>query len=384
MAAGSSIGVLETRGMAGLMAATDAMLKDADVAICGRHGIGSGWVTVVIKGAVAAVRSAMQAGREALAGHGEVIRAQVIAGPTASAATGMPHAAANISGSTDQRALGVLETQGLAPLIAGTDAMTKAAAVHLDGWAFIGGALCHACVRGNVAAVQTALMAGRDAAEGVGPVHDELVLAQPDEGLAALLPPASTGAPEAAGCLGVLETTGYVASVAGADAMIKSADVELRRFALGSGGRCVALITGSLDAVEAAVRTAKKVVPLVGELNGARVLSGPDPQVVACFAAQAIPAAPSDRQSAMGLIETRTTVGLVKAMDAMLKAADVEYEGSYKVGYFLTASVIRGGVGAVRAALDVGAKEAARFGELVAVHLIPHPYTQLEQRLAHR
>jgi len=54
------------------------------------------------------------------------------------------------------------------------------------------------------------------------------------------------------------------------------------------------------------------------------------------------------------------------------------------VGYFLTASVIRGDVGAVRAALDVGAEEAARHGELVSVHLIPHPYPELEERLAHQ
>ena len=49
-----AIGILETRGMASLLGASDAMLKAAEVRICGRHGIGSGWLTVVIKGQVAA------------------------------------------------------------------------------------------------------------------------------------------------------------------------------------------------------------------------------------------------------------------------------------------------------------------------------------------
>jgi len=87
---------------------------------------------------------------------------------------------------------------------------------------------------------------------------------------------------------------------------------------------------------------------------------------------------------AVGLIETRSTVGLVKAMDKMLKTASVTLEGNYKVGYFLTASVIRGDVSSVRAALEVGAQEAAKYGDVAGVHLIPHPYKTLEARLPHR
>ncbi|MGB0606364.1 MAG: BMC domain-containing protein, partial [Candidatus Latescibacterota bacterium] len=83
-------------------------------------------------------------------------------------------------------------------------------------------------------------------------------------------------------------------------------------------------------------------------------------------------------------IETRSTVGLVRAVDQMLKAADVEYEGSYKVGYFLTASAIRGDVGAVRVAVEAGAQEAEKHGELVSAHVIPQLYGDVEQRLLHR
>ena len=103
---------------------------------------------------------------------------------------------------------------------------------------------------------------------------------------------------------------------------------------------------------------------------------------MACFGGSMSRNATS-RNQAMGLIETRSTVALVKAVDQMLKSADVEFEGRYKAGYFLTASVVRGDVGAVAAALKVGAAEAERYGELVSAHLIPHPFPALEERLIH-
>ena len=84
----------------------------------------------------------------------------------------------------------------------------------------------------------------------------------------------------------------------------------------------------------------------------------------------------------MGLIETRSTIGLVKAVDQMLKSAEVRYEGRYRAGYFLTASIIRGEVGAVGQALRVGAVEAEKYGELVAAELIPYPFPAVETCLA--
>lgn len=369
--------------MAALTAATDAMLKAADVRVCGRHGIGSGWVTVVIEGEVAAVQTAIGVGREEGQRYGELITDQVIPRPEDRAMRNMPHPAAAQERPLGRRALGMLETQGLAPLIEGADAMAKAADVEVAGWAFIGGALCHLVVRGDVAAVQAALSAGRSAAESVGPVYATLVLPQPIEGIGALLPPPLAGEAAGTGALGVLETTGYVGTVVGSDAMVKAAEVEIERLCIGSGGRSIALVRGALDTVRAAVEAGAAAATQVGELNAARVISRPDPQVMACFGGRMPERTPAPGK-AMGLIETRSTVALVKAVDEMLKAAEVVYEGSYKVGYFLTASVVRGDVGAVRAALDVGAQEAARHGELVSVHLIPYPYAELEERLIHQ
>ena len=379
-----ALGILEVRGMAALMGATDAMLKATEVRVCGRHGIGSGWLTVVIEGSVAAVDRAMGVGTSTAERYGDVITAEVVPRLEESAVQRMPHGAAAVTDAqVGHGALGVLETQGLAPLIAGTDAMAKAAAVEVKGWMFIGGALCHAVVRGDVAAVHTAVEAGCSAAGEAGEVNSHIVIPQPIEGLAPLLPPPVTAPPVAVGALGVLETTGYASAIAGSDVMIKTSEVELVRFSIGSGGRVVSLVTGALDDVKAATTAGAEAAAEAGEVNGVEVISRPDEQLMASFGGVEAERRPDAGQRAMGLIETRSTVALVKAVDQMLKAADVEFEGSYKVGYFLTASVFRGDVGAVKVALDAGAAEAQQYGELVSAHLIPQPFAELEARLMH-
>lgn len=374
--------MLETRGMASLMASTDAMLKAAEVQLCGRHGIGSGWLTAVIAGQVADVEAAIRVGEVEANRTGELIGAQVVPRPVACAMDAMPHATGLGAEPVQPQAIGLLETQGLTPLVAGADAMLKAAQVELGGWAFIGGALCHAPIFGDVAAVQTALEIGRQAAERIGTVYATLVLPQPSEGLGPLLPPAPAVVPRSTGALGLIETIGYAAVVGSADAMLKAADVQVERLSIGSGGRITALATGHLDDVQAAVRVGAEAATALGELDASAVVSRPDPALVARFATAAEGLGAGARQ-AMGLIETRSTVALVRAVDRMLKAAAVEYEGAYKVGYYLTAAVVRGDVGAVQVAIDAGREEAVEHGELVSAYAIPQPYSGLEGRLPH-
>ena len=88
-----AIGILETRGMASLLGASDAMLKAAEVRICGRHGIGSGWLTVVIEGQVAAVKAAIAVGEAEANRAGELIRSQIVPRPETLATAAMPHGA---------------------------------------------------------------------------------------------------------------------------------------------------------------------------------------------------------------------------------------------------------------------------------------------------
>ena len=81
---------------------------------------------------------------------------------------------------------------------------------------------------------------------------------------------------------------------------------------------------------------------------------------------------------ALGLIETKGLVGSIGAADAMVKAANVKLIGKEKVGGGYVTVMVRGDVGAVKAATDAGAAAAERVGELVSVHVIPRPHAELE------
>lgn len=83
----------------------------------------------------------------------------------------------------------------------------------------------------------------------------------------------------------------------------------------------------------------------------------------------------------LGIIETRGLTAAIEAADAMLKAANVEIVGSEKIGSGLVSVIVQGEVGAVKAATEVGAEAAGRVGELVAVHVIPRPHSDIEKLL---
>jgi ethanolamine utilization protein EutM len=84
---------------------------------------------------------------------------------------------------------------------------------------------------------------------------------------------------------------------------------------------------------------------------------------------------------ALGMIETRGLVGSVEAADAMVKAAKVTLVGKEVIGGGYVTVMVRGEVGAVKAAVDAGAAAAKRVGELVSVHVIPRPHSDVEQIL---
>ncbi|MBS1248657.1 MAG: Carbon dioxide-concentrating mechanism protein CcmK [Chloroflexi bacterium] len=84
---------------------------------------------------------------------------------------------------------------------------------------------------------------------------------------------------------------------------------------------------------------------------------------------------------ALGMVETRGLVGSVEAADAMVKAANVALIGSEYVGGGYVTVMVRGDVGAVKAATDAGAAAAKRIGELVSVHVIPRPHENVEMIL---
>ena len=81
---------------------------------------------------------------------------------------------------------------------------------------------------------------------------------------------------------------------------------------------------------------------------------------------------------ALGMVETKGLVGSIEAADAMVKAANVRLIGKEHVGGGLVTVMVRGDVGAVKAATDAGAAAASKVGELVSVHVIPRPHGDVE------
>ncbi len=84
------------------------------------------------------------------------------------------------------------------------------------------------------------------------------------------------------------------------------------------------------------------------------------------------------RGEALGMVETKGLIGAIEAADAMVKAANVTLVGYEKIGSGLVTVLVRGDVGAVKAATDTGAAAAQRVGELISVHVIPRPHTDVE------
>jgi len=84
------------------------------------------------------------------------------------------------------------------------------------------------------------------------------------------------------------------------------------------------------------------------------------------------------KYDALGMIETKGLVGSIEAADAMVKAANVYLIGKEYVGGGLVTVMVRGDVGAVKAATDAGAAAAERVGELISVHVIPRPHFEVD------
>ena len=86
-------------------------------------------------------------------------------------------------------------------------------------------------------------------------------------------------------------------------------------------------------------------------------------------------------QQALGMLETRGLVAAIEGADAMVKAANVELVGTEKIGSGLVTVMVRGDVGAVKAAVEAGSEVASKLGEIVAVHVIPRPHSTVESIL---
>ncbi len=188
--ANEALGMIETKGLVSLIEGTDAMLKAANVEVVGWDKVGSAMVTTFIKGDVAAVKAALDAGAEASGRVGEVLSVHVIARPHDELTGLLPKAkktdtkAAGATGGASG-AVGMIETKGWVGLVEATDAMGKAANVEIVKTIQIGGAFVTTIVKGDVGSVKAAVDAGAAAAGKVGELISSHVIARPHSDLIA-------------------------------------------------------------------------------------------------------------------------------------------------------------------------------------------------------
>jgi len=181
-----------------------------------------------------------------------------------------------------QRAIGMVETKGLVPVIEAADAMVKAANVQIIQYAKAGSGLATVVVTGDVGAVRAAVDAGANAARRVGSVISVHIIPSLDAGVAEAFRygDAKDGATAPSrGALGMIETKGYVAAVEAADAMAKSANVEVQGLEMVGGGLVTVIVTGDVAAVNAATDAGAAAAGRVGEVTSVDVIARPQVDV---------------------------------------------------------------------------------------------------------
>ena len=181
-----------------------------------------------------------------------------------------------------QRAIGMVETKGLVPAIEAADAMVKAANVQIISYAKAGSGLATVVVTGDVGAIRAAVDSGANAARRVGTVISVHVIPSLDFGVAEAFNYGEAkdgGALPSRGALGLIETRGYVAAVEAADAMAKSANVDVRGLEMVGGGLVTVIVTGDVAAVNAATDAGAAAAARIGEVVSVDVIARPQVDV---------------------------------------------------------------------------------------------------------
>ncbi|MGK7878182.1 MAG: carbon dioxide-concentrating mechanism protein [Xenococcaceae cyanobacterium] len=179
-------------------------------------------------------------------------------------------------------ALGLVSTQSFPAIVGTADMMLKSAGVTLVGYEKIGSGYCTAIVRGNNADVRLAVEEGAKTAERFGQLISKLVIPRPMPNLEAVFPIGSHLAEivqQQRGysrlsnqSVGLLETRGFPAMVGAADAMLKSADVQLASYETTGAALCTAIIRGSVANVAVAIEAGMYEAERIGDLNSIMVI----------------------------------------------------------------------------------------------------------------
>ncbi|WP_088242790.1 BMC domain-containing protein [Calothrix rhizosoleniae] len=180
--------------------------------------------------------------------------------------------------------LGLVSTLSFPAIVGTADMMLKSAEVHLIGYEKIGNGHCTAIVRGGIANVRLAVESGEQTAKQFDQFVSSLVIPRPNPNLSVVLPITSRLHEIAEGgnysrlsnqAIGLVETRGFPAMVGAADAMLKSADVNLAAYEKIGAGLCTAIIRGSVANVAVAVEAGMYEAESIGELNAVMVIPRP-------------------------------------------------------------------------------------------------------------
>lgn len=186
--------------------------------------------------------------------------------------------------SLKESALGLVSTQSFPAIVGTADMMLKSAGVTLIGYEKTGGGYCTAVVRGRIADVRLAVEMGAETAEKFGELVSAVIIPRPLPNLEAVLPIGTRLAELALEnsqsrlsnlAVGLLETRGFPAMVGAADAMLKSADVQLAAYEKTGAGLCTAIIRGSVADVVIAVEIGMQEAERIGELHAVMVIPRP-------------------------------------------------------------------------------------------------------------
>ncbi|MGL5033580.1 MAG: BMC domain-containing protein [Microcystaceae cyanobacterium] len=179
-------------------------------------------------------------------------------------------------------ALGLVSTHSFPAIVGTADMMLKSAQVTLVGYEKIGSGHCTAVVRGKIADVRLAVEEGARTAEQFGQLISKLVIARPMPNLEAVFPIGShliELAQQQQGysrlsnrSIGLLETRGFPAMVGAADAMLKSADVQLASYEIIGDGLCTAIVRGSVANVAVAIEAGMAEAERIGELHAVMII----------------------------------------------------------------------------------------------------------------
>ncbi|MEB3272573.1 MAG: BMC domain-containing protein, partial [Prochlorothrix sp.] len=185
--------------------------------------------------------------------------------------------------SPDMGALGLVCTRSFPAMIGTADMMLKSSGVVLVGYEKTGSGYCTAVVRGHYADIRLAVQTGKETAEQFGQYISSMMLPRPLPNLELVLPISahfaayaqSQGNFPATGAIGLVETRGFPPMVAAADAMLKSANVELLTYEKTGSGLCTAIVQGRVADVTMAVEAGMYEAERVGELHAIMVIPRP-------------------------------------------------------------------------------------------------------------